>query len=398
MRNRYLEQLNKRVRVRIVGSNINNYLKRVIKNKINVIHLNPVSYREVHVILEYSEYKKLLKLKSIYEISVMENLGGKKFEETLGKNAIMLMFIVLGLFLIMFLSRVVFSVDVIHQDSEIRELLKSALKKEGIVKYSLKKNYEELEGIRDRILEDNKHLLEWIEISSYGTKYIVRVEERKLNEKEDEFRYQSIVSKKEAVLTKVEAIRGEKIKGANEHVKAGEVVISGYITRPDNSKVPTKAEGTIYGEVWYEVEVDYPIVYQETNLTGNSKTVYAFYFFGRRISLFDFDNYRSFEAKQKVLVSSNFLDIKFVREKQFEAEIKDEVYTEEIAKVKAIDYIKSKMIRDNKDIIEISDVKILEEDIDEDSVSFKLFVKAIEDIGEVVVIDEIREEGSSSLD
>ena len=133
-------------------------------------------------------------------------------------------------------------------------------------------------------------------------------------------------------------------------------------------------------------------------MTGKSKTVYALYFFGKRIGLFDFDEYRSFEAKRKVLISSNFLDIKFVREKQFEAIIKDEVYTEEIAKVKAIDYIKSKMIRDNKDIVEINDIKILEEDIDEDSVEFKLFVRAIEDIGEIVVIDEIKEEGSSSLE
>lgn len=398
MRNRYLEQYNRRVKVKIVGSNINNYLKRVIKKKVQIIRLIPVSYREVHVILEYSEYKKLLELKSIYEVSLLENLGSKRLEEKLGKNAILLIFMLLGLVTIMFLSRVIFSVEVIHQDREVRELLKEELKKMGIVKYSLKKDYEKLNAIRDKILEENKERLEWIEISSYGTKYIVRVEERKLNEEKEEFRYQSIVSKKEAVLTRVEAIRGEKVKVTNEYVKKGDVIISGYITRPDNSKVPTKAEGKVYGEVWYEVEVDYPIVYQETNLTGKSKTVYALYFFGKRIGLFDFDDYRSFEAKRKVLISSNFLDIKFVREKQFEAIIKDEVYTEEIAKVKAIDYIKSKMINDNRDIIEIKEVKILNESIDEDSVEFKLFVKAVEDIGEIVVIDEIKEEGSSSLE
>ena len=37
MRNRYLERFDRLVKVRIVGSNINNYLRRVIKKKINII-------------------------------------------------------------------------------------------------------------------------------------------------------------------------------------------------------------------------------------------------------------------------------------------------------------------------------------------------------------------------
>lgn len=398
MRNRYLESFDRIIKIRITGSNINNYIKRVIKKKVHIIRLIPISYKEVHVILSVLEYKKLLELKSIYDISIMENLGSKYFEENTKKNAFLLGFMVFGLVLIMVLSRVVFSIDIIHQDINIRDLLKNELKKYGIVRYSFKKGYEELEEIETKILEDNKGLLEWIEISSYGTKYIVRIEERKLNEEEEFFQYQSIISKKDAVLTRVEAIRGEKVKQVNEYVKAGDVVISGYITRPDNTKIATKAEGSIYGEVWYEVDVDYPIVYQETNLTGKSKTVYALYFFEYRLGLFDFDKYRSFEAKRRVLVRDNFLDIRFVKEEQFEVVVKDEVYTEDVAKIKAIDYIKSKLMSDNRDIVEIRDIKILQTDSDEDSINFKLFVRAIEDVGEVVTIDgvEVHDENSNS--
>ena len=387
MRNRYLETMESMVKVKISGSNINNYLKRVIKKKIHIIRLIPVSYKEIHVILKYSEYKKLLNLKSIYEVELIENLGRKKVEEVLKNNSLLLIFMILGLILIIFLSNVVFSIDIIHQDRNIRELLKEELERYGVVKYSLKKDYDELVNIKNKILEDNKELLEWIEISLYGTKYIVRVEERKLNEKEEEYRYQSIVSKKDAVIYRVDAIRGEKVKQVNDYVSKGDTVISGYITRPDNSKVLTKAEGRVYGEIWYEVDIDYPIVYQETNYTGRVKTVYSLYFFNKRFGLFDFEEYRTFKTKSRVLVSNNVLDIKFVKEKQYEVIIKDEVYTEDIAKIKAIDYIKNKMISDNKDIVEIKEVKILEESIDEDSIDFKLFIRVIEDIGEVVYID-----------
>lgn len=389
MRNRYLESFDSIVKIKIEGSNIHNYLKRVMKKKINIIKVIPVSYKEIHVILKYSEYQKLLQYKSIYKITILQFLGKLQMKEVLRKNYFLLGFMVLGLIMIIFLSRVIFSVEVIHQDKEIRELLTRELSLYDIKRYKLKKSYEELEKIEDEILNRNKDKLEWIEILSYGTKYIVRVEERKLNQDSTEFQYQSIVSRKNAVLVQVDAIRGEKVKNVHDYVTEGDTIISGYITLPNNTKVATMAIGTVYGEVWYQVNVDYPIVYQETNFTGKSKNVYVIRFFNRRISLFDFDRYRSFQSKDKVLVSSNLLDFSLVREKQFEVNVKDEVYTEDIARNKAIDYIKQKLMSDNEDIIKIKDVKILDATSDEDSIQFKLFVSAIEDIGEFVPIQEV---------
>ena len=384
------------IKIKVYGSNIHNYLKRIMKKKVQIIQVIPISYRETHLILKYSEYQKLLEFKSIYQITILQYLGKLKWYQLLKKNSILLTFMVLGLTLIMFLSNVIFNVEVIHQDKEIRQLLVNELKKYNINKYSFKKSYQELERIEDKILEDNKERLEWIEIINYGTKYMVRVEERKLNQEKDKFQYQSIVSKKSAVLVQIDAIRGEKVKEINDYVTKGDTIISGYITLPNNTKVATMAEGFVYGEVWYQVDVDYPIVYQETNLTGNSKNVYVLHFLNHRISLFNFDEYRSFQSKDKVLITSNLLGIQLVREKQYEAEIKDEVYTEDIARNKAIDYIKNKLMKDNRDIKEIKDVKILSIDSDEDSIKFELFVSAIEDIGEVVPIEEIKIEEKKS--
>ena len=388
MRNRSLKVLERLVKVSIKGSNINNYLKRVIGLKIIFIKIIPISYKEVNVILSEDDYKKLLKVKSIYEVNVLEYMGSKKIEKELKRNVFLLLFLGLGLILIVMLSKVIFSIDIIHQDREIRELLESELKKNGIVKYSFMRNYEDLERIEDKILDDNKERLEWIEITSYGTKYIVRVEERKLNKKVEDSSHRSIVSKKDAVITRIDAIRGEKTRQVNDYVSKGDVIIAGYITKPDNSRIMTRAEGLVYGEVWYEVDVDYPIVYQESNFTGNSKTVYALYFFDKRIGFFDFGKYRTFKYKRNILVGSNMLDIKFVREKQHEVIIKDEVYTEDIARVKAIDYVKDKIKSANEDVIEIRGVKILDEFLDEDSIRFKLFVRVIEDIGEVMLIED----------
>lgn len=383
MRNRYLERFDSVIKIKIEGSNIHNYLKRMMKNKVHMIRLIPVSYREVHVILKYSEYQKLLQYRSIYQITILQSFGKLKAKKLLKKNAILLLFMILGLGLIVLFSRVVFCIEVIHQDKEIRQLMIKELGKHDIKKYALKRSYAELEEIEDQILAENKDRLEWIEIIEYGTKYTVRVEERKLNQEEDVFQYQNIVSKKNAILTQIDAIRGEKVRNIHDYVTAGDVIISGNITLPDNTTVPTMAEGRVYGEVWYQVSVDYPFVYQEANLTGKSKTVYVLQFFNKRFSLFDFEEYKSFQSRDKLLVSSNLLDIRFTREKQYELEVKDEVYTEDIVKVKAIDYIKDKLMKDNSDIVRIEEVKIITGSSDEDSIRFKLFVRAIEDIGVV---------------
>ncbi len=387
MRNRYLEKFDSTVKIKIVGSHVHNYLKRIFKYKIHVIRIIPISRREVHVILKYDEYEKLLQYKSIYEIQVLHYYGKKQWKKQVRKQAILVAFLMLGLGLILFLSRMVSEVEVIHQDQEIRSFLKEELGRYGIKRYTFKKNYSELEKIEDQILEENKDRLEWIEIIEYGTKYTVRVEERKLNEEESGFQYQHIISRKNAVLVRVDAIRGERVRNVNDYVAKGDRVISGFVTLPNNTTVPTMAEGTVYGEVWYRVNIDYPYVYQETNLTGNSKTVYALYFFNKRLGFLDFKKYKSFQSKNQVLFSFNMLDISFVKERQFEAIIKDEVYTEEMVESRAIQYVKDKIMKDNPYVQEIRDVMVLGHMSHEKGIRFKMFVRAIEDIGEVVAIE-----------
>ena len=91
---------------------------------------------------------------------------------------------------------------------------------------------------------------------------------------------------------------------------------------------------------------------------------------------------------QFILFSSNFLDISFVKEKQYEVVVKDEIYTEDMLQDKAIQYVKDKMMKDNPSIREIKNVMIMSSYMDDVGGQFKMFVQVIEDIGEVVLIDQ----------
>lgn len=387
MKNKYFEKFDSIIKIKITGINIDNYIKRIIKRKINIIKLIPVSHKEAHLILKYEEYKKLTKHKSTYEVSIINNYGKMKIKNVLKKNKILIICLIFSALLIKLLASTIFSIDIIHSDKQIRNLIKQELTKNNIKKYTFKKTYDQLEKIEDKILENNKDKLEWIEIEESGTKYIVRIEERKLNNEEEKYQYQSIVATKSAIITEVDAISGEIVKNINDYVKKGDTIISGYITHPNNSQTPTMAKGVVYGEVWYTIKIDYPYAYQEENLTGRTKTVYVLNFINKRLSLFNFDKYKSFKTKDTILLSNSLLNINLIKEKQYELKVIDEIYTEDEVISKAIDYSKDKLQKENKNIKKIKEVKILSQDSQDSHISLKLFIKAIENIGEISPID-----------
>ena len=216
MRNRYLEKFDSIIKIKIEGKNINNYIKRLIKNKINIIKLIPVSYKEVHLIVKYSEYKKISKYKSIYKISIINNYGTLRIKNIIKKNTILLVTFFISIMIMIGLSNLIFTIDIIHEDNSVRTLIRDELARNGIRKFTFKKKYNELERIENKILLDNKDRLEWIEIIETGTKYTVRVEERLLTKENKSFKYQDIVAKKDAIITKINASSGEKVKEVND--------------------------------------------------------------------------------------------------------------------------------------------------------------------------------------
>ena len=295
MKNKSLEKLNSIIKIKIEGKNINNYIKRhIIHRKINIIELIPISYKEVHLIIDYKNYKRLTKNNTIYKVSIIDSYGKLKLKEIIKKNYILITFFILGIIILIILSNLIFKIEIIHQNKEIKNLIKTELEKNGIKKYKFKKKYKELEHIEDKILENNKDKLEWIEIIETGTKYTVRIEERKINKIKQKYKYQSITATKSAIITRINAIKGEKVKNVNDYVNKGDTIISGYITQTDNKVSTIMAKGDVYGEVWYKVNVDYPFVYQEENLTGKNKTIYMLHFINKRISIFDFKKFKSF--------------------------------------------------------------------------------------------------------
>ena len=50
---------NNYIKVQVEGKNVNNYIKWMIKQKINIINLNIIKHNQLEVIINYIYYKQL---------------------------------------------------------------------------------------------------------------------------------------------------------------------------------------------------------------------------------------------------------------------------------------------------------------------------------------------------
>lgn len=380
MKNKLLKLFSSNIKIRVSGKNTNNFIKRLIRNKINIIKIIPISYKEIDLIIDYNDLEEVLKYRTIYDIKIKRYYGKLKLLKLIKKNIFILFFSVVGILIIYILSNIIFNVEVIHSNNNLIKSITEELEYYGIKKYSFVKSYDKIEEIENKILENNKDKIEWLEIIREGTKYIVRVEERIIDKKIEDGKVYNIVSSKNAVIKEIQAESGEKVRSTNTYIKRGDIVISSEITLPSNEKKIDSASGKVLGEVWYNVSIEFPLHYHEVKYTGNKRKVLVYNFINKRIPFFNFNEYKTFDKDIKYIYSNIISPDSLYFEYQYETIVIDKNYTQEKAKEIAIKKAKDKLKEKYQNIEEIIEVIITNETSSKRKISLNLFIKALEDI------------------
>lgn len=391
MKDKILKIFSSSIKIKVTGRNINNFLKRLINNNINIEKVIPISHKEIDLIINYQDLDKVLKLKTIYNIKIVRYYGKLRIIKRIKKDIFILSSLLISLLLIYTLSNVIFKVEVIHSNKNIIKLVTKELEDDGIKKYKFVKNYQEIEKIKNKILEENKDTLEWLEIIREGTKYTIRVEERIINNKPKDNKIYNIVASKNAVIKNIYAESGEKIRSINTYVKKGDIIISSDITLPNNEKISKTASGKVQGEVWYNINIEYPYQYHEIKYTGNKKKVLVLNLLNKRISFFDFHKYKTFNRNIKYIFNNNITPISLIYEDEYETNIINEVYDYNTAREKAITKAKEKILEKYPNIKDITNIKIIKEEDKKNKISLNLFVTCLEDITEYQEVDNNKE-------
>ena len=368
-----------KIKLNVKGKNIERFIKRLKSNNIDLIKIEYIKYNEINIIIYKKDYEKLLELKTIYDVNMVDIYGIIKVREVINIYKYLIVFIAIGIILLVFLSNVIFNVEVIHNDKDLRKFIINELENYDIKKYKFKKNYNEIQTIKNDILNKYQDKIEWLEIEEKGTSYIIRVEPRIIPNNEVSYEKQNVVASKSAVIKKIIAKSGEVVKNLNSYVNKGDVIISGNIYLNEEIKNTIKADGIVYGEVWYNVKVEYPYVYSEIKEKSNYQDVYVLKIFDKEFE-FTFNKFKDKKIKENIILQNNILPIYLVKQRQQELETISLLLTSEEAKDKAIEEAIKKMNEKLDGEEKIIDYKVLNFDIEEDKVILDVFFTVYEDI------------------
>ncbi len=387
--------LRSKLYLKIKGNNIEKFIKRLKNNNIEILNINYISKSEINIKIYKSDYDKVVELKTIYEIDIIDYFGIARFKNNILNNKLIIILIFIALFLIYTTTNIIFSVDIITNDSKMEKILKEELDTLGIKKYKFKKSYNDIQKIKQEILNKYRNDIDWIEIENIGTKYIVRYEPRIENNDTLNYPLRHIVAKKDCIIKNLNISSGQIVKGVNSFVKKGDIIVSGYIDLNGNIKDTVSSIGTVYGEVWYKVEITYPFTYYENYETGKENKVLVVKFLNNDIELFNFQKYKTKNIEEKTIFKNNILPVKLVYQLQRETKVINETLNEEDlvkkASLKALEKIKSKL--GSKEYI--SDYKILSKSVSDDSITLNIFFSVVEDVTDYVDIEKYNQDNNT---
>lgn len=375
-----IEKFKSKISLSIKGRNINRFIKKLTTKKINILSLTQINQNEAKIIIYKEDYEEVLKIKSIYEVLEEDTFGYIKIKKLIKLNTHLIICLLVGIAIFLILTNIVFDIEVVHSNKEIRNLIKDELKENGIKKYTLKKSYKKLDKIKENILNKHPDKIEWLEIETKGTKYIVRVEEREIIKNKNDNLPRNIVAKKDAIIKKVIASKGVITRDTDDYVSKGDTIINGDIILEEKKSMgKVKAEGKVYGEVWYVTKTEYPFVYYEEKETGNKKETYNIKFLNQDIEL-GIKKYKNKKVKEDVILSHPLLPIKLVHQNQKEVKIISEVLTFDEALIKAKEHAIDKMKKTLKKDEYIIRDKYLKSTVKENKIEVEFFFAVYEDI------------------
>lgn len=372
----------------VVNENSNKFLNYLIYNKIYYDSLN--KYNEYFVLdVSYDDY---LYIRRRYKCHIVKYYGKKNIVNMYENNKYVLLSLIISFMLLFLLCNTIFDIKINSDNKDIINIINNSLSDNGIGVYKRKVSFDKLNSIKNKILEDNKDTLEWIEIREKGCIYYIDVTPRvKSNNNADNSLPSDIVAEKDGVIKHIVVHRGSKVIDNGDYVKKGDILISGNIIKNENVIDKVHSEGVIYAETWKTVNISIPFkridyVYK--------KTINHYYLdiFGHKFTIsgkYDSDNTIN---KKSIVLDKPYLFFKLYKEEKkiydYNEVIlnKEEAYNEAINR--SVDVINKKLSSDEY----IISKKVLKKEVKRSKINLEVFFKVYEKIGVTSEIQDIGEE------
>lgn len=362
-----LEPMDKNyITVDVEGLNPEKFINLAVINGLTLWNIERLSITNMRFNMKEKDFKRLRHIakKTNCRAKIIRKNGLIFLFRRLYRRIFFIIGLVIFILLIYFFSNIIWNIEIIGNKVVNEQLILTSLNKAGLKVGAFKKKIN-LRDIENSLLKDIKEL-SMVTISLDGTKAKVEIVERTMPPTIMDFeKPMNIVAVKDGILTKVIALKGQKLVKEGDYVNKGQILISGIIKDAQNIPIDvTRALGEVYAKTWYESIKEVPLKYRYFERTGNyKKTIYLVLPNNKIVNLRS--NINKFQFYDKIIEKEQINLIGF---KTPVLKV-TEYYYEKIEKIKNLSYnealdIATKLADEELMKIMPKDVKILEKKYD----------------------------------
>ncbi len=362
--------MEKKIWIKVNSDKYYKILKKLNDLEIEIFDIKKIE-EEIYFKIYTENFEKIKKFLYTYEFKYHSLSGIYSIKEKVINNKLTLFFSLFSALLLLVFNNIIVDVEIMHESSELINILESELTSYDIKVLSFKKDYEELTKIKNNILNDYKDKIDWLEIEIVGMKYIIKVEERIINIEETSEEYCNVYATSNAKITEISVETGILMVSLGDFVKEGDLLISGDIIYNDKLMGQVCAQGIIKGEKWYETSITVPLNYFEDEKTGLKRYNFIYEHEQDKIRILN-SRIENFESEETILF--DILGFKLYLETQYEVKRNYFKYSETEAINKALTLAEDSMLLKLSENEQILQKKVLKKTQNNSTIEVDIFM------------------------
>ncbi|WHY76172.1 sporulation protein YqfD [Neobacillus sp. WH10] len=386
MKNQWIEFLYGRVTVKVLGKGIERFLNVLTRNGLHIWNVKRHGTETITFKMRVQDALKIRPYarKSKCKISFLRRSGAPFLLRRLLKNSGVMLGAAAFLFIIFFLSNVIWGIEIKGAKPATEYQIRKELDKMGVKIGKVQFFVDNVEGIQRR-LTDNISALTWVGVELKGTTYHLQVVEKNEPKKPEKLAPQNLIAKKKAIIVKRFVETGQPVVDINDHVEEGQLLVSGVYGQEGGPSELVAAKGEIWGETWYKSRVKLPLVTNFKVFTGKEEEKHSLSLWNVEIPIWGFGKptFKKYETEKnihKIHFLKWELPISYINKTIREREDFQRTYSEKEAEKNALELAKNDIKSELDEDAMIIDEKILHKQYKNGKVILDIHFKIIENI------------------
>ncbi|HLR23117.1 MAG TPA: sporulation protein YqfD [Pseudogracilibacillus sp.] len=389
------------VTIHIKGKHPEHFLKQCATNNITVMNVRKIAQDICMGTIYLHDLKNVKRLiqDTTYELIKIDSPKGLfPTAKKLWSNKVMIVTICLCIIFLFGLANIAWKMEISGVSEETELNIREKLEKEGLYEGAWTFNTLDIDLIQQHVLHEMPELM-YIGIRKKGTTYHIDAIEKQQEKRIEDLPNRHLVASKNGEIESIFVKKGVGKVAVNDIVEKGDLLVSGEIEKEaeeeedkdkneDDKEQLQKvaAEGEVYANTWYEMDVTSPLTQSESQFSG---AAYERHF----IDIMDFvlpvwgfkqpyANYVKEEKSHALKIFNYTFPIKLKTKIYYEMTNNIQPGTKEEAKERAINHIESNLKRKAGKNSEVLYYKVLHERLDNGKVKMNLYVSVLEDIAQ----------------